>query len=88
MRVVSRGAKQFIASRRVPHSDVGNLIESKSVNSVPICPYAPLCTPIRQHLTVDALASQMFPYLTMVEGLKLRAQTFRKDVKSLSCCAA
>jgi mercuric reductase len=29
----------------------------------------------------------MFPYLTMVEGLKLAAQTFVKDVKQLSCCA-
>jgi mercuric reductase len=29
----------------------------------------------------------LFPYLTMVEGLKLTAQTFNKDVKQLSCCA-
>jgi len=34
------------------------------------------------------LANQLFPYLTMVEGLKLCAQTFTKDVKQLSCCAA
>jgi mercuric reductase len=33
------------------------------------------------------LADQLFPYLTMVEGLKLAAQTFTKDVKQLSCCA-
>jgi len=37
---------------------------------------------------VDDLAAQLFPYLTMVEGLKLCAQTFRKDVSQLSCCAA
>lgn len=30
---------------------------------------------------------ELFPYLTMVEGLKLCAQTFTKDVKQLSCCA-
>ncbi|GAB4344504.1 MAG: mercury(II) reductase [Gammaproteobacteria bacterium] len=42
---------------------------------------------IRQGLTVDELAGQLFPYLTWVEGLKLCAQTFRKDVKQLSCCA-
>ncbi|WP_347814088.1 hypothetical protein [Pseudomonas aeruginosa] len=30
---------------------------------------------------------KLFPYLTMVEGLKLAAQTFSKDVKQLSCCA-
>jgi len=38
-------------------------------------------------MTVDDLANQLFPYLTMVESLKLCAQTFSKDVKELSCCA-
>lgn len=42
---------------------------------------------IRNHMTVQELADQLFPYLTMVEGLKLAAQTFNKDVKQLSCCA-
>ena len=42
---------------------------------------------IRNRMTVQDLADQLFPYLTMVEGLKLAAQTFSKDVKQLSCCA-
>jgi len=42
---------------------------------------------IRNRMTVKELADQLFPYLTMVEGLKLCAQTFNKDVKELSCCA-
>ena len=42
---------------------------------------------IRNRMTVQELGDQMFPYLTMVEGLKLCAQTFFKDVKQLSCCA-
>ncbi len=42
---------------------------------------------IRNGMTIDDLAGQLFPYLTMVEGLKLCAQTFKKDVKQLSCCA-
>ena len=42
---------------------------------------------IRNRMTVNDLADQLFPYLTMVEGLKLCAQTFNKDVKELSCCA-
>lgn len=42
---------------------------------------------IRNHMTVHDIADQLFPYLTMVEGLKLCAQTFTKDVKQLSCCA-
>lgn len=42
---------------------------------------------IHNQMTVADLAGQLFPYLTMVEGLKLCAQTFFKDVKQLSCCA-
>ena len=42
---------------------------------------------ICQRMTVADLGQQLFPYLTMVEGLKLCAQTFFKDVKELSCCA-
>ena len=42
---------------------------------------------IKNRMTVADLAGQLFPYLTMVEGLKLCAQTFTKDVKQLSCCA-
>jgi len=42
---------------------------------------------IRNRMTVEDLAGQLFPYLTMVEGLKLCAQTFNKDVMQLSCCA-
>ena len=42
---------------------------------------------IRNRMTIQDLADQLFPYLTMVEGLKLTAQTFNKDVKQLSCCA-
>lgn len=42
---------------------------------------------IHNRMSVQQLADQLFPYLTMVEGLKLAAQTFNKDVTQLSCCA-
>ena len=42
---------------------------------------------LRARITVHNLADELFPYLTMVEGLKLCAQTFTKDVSQLSCCA-
>jgi mercuric reductase len=42
---------------------------------------------IRQGLTTDDLAEAIFPYLTTVEGLKLAALAFEKDVAKLSCCA-
>jgi len=54
--------------------DAGELIQSAAIA-------------LRARMTVHDLADQLFPYLTMVEGLKLCAQTFTKDVKQLSCCA-
>ncbi|MGP2492902.1 bifunctional organomercurial lyase/mercury(II) reductase MerBA [Mesorhizobium sp. PUT5] len=42
---------------------------------------------IRQGLSVDDLADTIFPYLTTVEGLKLAALSFGKDIAKLSCCA-
>lgn len=42
---------------------------------------------VRYRMTVHSLTQELFPYLTMVEGLKLCALTFFKDVKQLSCCA-
>ncbi len=42
---------------------------------------------IRHRMTTQELADQLFPYLTMVESLKLCAQTFYKDITQLSCCA-
>lgn len=38
--------------------------------------------------TIANVREMLFPYLTQVEGLKLAAQTFEKDVAQLSCCAA
>ncbi len=55
-------------------SEAGELIQSAALA-------------LRARMTVQELADQLFPYLTMVEGLKLAAQTFSKDVKQLSCCA-
>ena len=55
-------------------SEAGELIQTAAVA-------------IRARMTVGELADQLFPYLTMVEGLKIAAQTFTKDVKRLSCCA-
>ena len=42
---------------------------------------------LRSRMAVQDIGDELFPYLTMVEGLKLCAQTFTKDVKQLSCCA-
>lgn len=42
---------------------------------------------IKHKMTATELGSTIFPYLTMVEGLKLASQTFDKDISKLSCCA-
>ncbi|MBI1786514.1 MAG: mercury(II) reductase [Acidobacteria bacterium] len=43
---------------------------------------------VRFGLTIQDITETFHPYLTMVEGLKLAALTFKKDVAKLSCCAA
>lgn len=42
---------------------------------------------LKAGMTYEDLGAMIFPYLTTVEGLKLAAQTFEKDVAALSCCA-
>ena len=42
---------------------------------------------IRFSLTITDIVQTFHPYLTMVEGIKLAALTFKKDVGKLSCCA-
>ncbi|HZD22688.1 MAG TPA: FAD-dependent oxidoreductase [Acidimicrobiia bacterium] len=43
---------------------------------------------LKHRATIDEIAETYHPYLTMAESLKLAAQSFGKDVKTLSCCAA
>ena len=71
--VVEADTKRLIGAQVFAH-DGGEIIQSAALA-------------IHNHMTVDDLAEQLFPYLTMVEGLKLCAQTFSKDIKELSCCA-
>jgi len=71
--VADAGTGQLIGVQAVA-AEAGELIQAAALA-------------IHHRMTVQALADQLFPYLTMVEGLKLAAQTFTKDVKQLSCCA-
>ena len=71
--VVEKASGRLIGSQILAHEG-GELIQSAALA-------------IRNRMTVTELADQLFPYLTMVEGLKLCAQTFNKNVKELSCCA-
>jgi mercuric reductase len=42
---------------------------------------------LANQMTVAQMAGLWCPYLTMAEGLKLAAQSFTRDVSTLSCCA-
>jgi mercuric reductase len=42
---------------------------------------------VKYEMALGDLTDLYFPYLTMVEGVKLAALTFHKDVSKLSCCA-
>ena len=42
---------------------------------------------VRFRLSLKDIVETFHPYLTMVEGIKLAALTFEKDVSRLSCCA-
>ena len=71
--VAEAGSGQIIGAQILAHEG-GEIIQSAALA-------------IHNKMTVEELANQLFPYLTMVEGLKLCSQTFNKDVKELSCCA-
>ncbi len=71
--VAQEGTGRILGVQAVA-SEAGELIQTAAIA-------------LRARLTVHDLTDQLFPYLTMVEGLKLAAQTFSKDVKRLSCCA-
>ncbi len=43
---------------------------------------------IKYGITISELAENLYPYLTLGEGIKLAAITFGKDVSKLSCCAS
>lgn len=71
--VIDEGSRRLIGVQAVT-PEAGEIIQTAALA-------------IRAGMTVEELADQLFPYLTMVEGLKLAAQTFAKDVTRLSCCA-
>lgn len=75
VKIVAEAGTGRILGVQVVASEAGEVIQAAALA-------------ISHDMTVSELAARLFPYLTMVEGLKLCAQTFFKDVKQLSCCAA
>jgi mercury(II) reductase len=78
----TRGLIKLVADQRTRRLIGAHILAPEGADSVQTAALA-----IRQGLTIDDLADVIFPYLTTVEGLKLAALAFAKDLAKLSCCA-
>lgn len=78
----TRGLVKLVADARTDRLLGGVIAAPEGSDSVQT-----LALALKFGMTTKALGETIFPYLTTVEGLKLAAQTFDKDVAKLSCCA-
>lgn len=78
----TRGLIKLVADRSTRRLLGAHILAPEGADSIQTAAMA-----IRCDLTIDDLSETIFPYLTTVEGLKLAAQTFDRDIKKLSCCA-
>ncbi|MBA3893694.1 MAG: mercury(II) reductase [Gemmatimonadales bacterium] len=79
----TRGFIKLIADRTTRRIVAAHILASEAGEMITESTLA-----IKAGLTVEDVTSMFHPYLTLSEGIKLAAQTFDKDVKTLSCCAA
>ena len=77
----TRGLIKLVADKTTDRLLGANMIAPEAGDSIQTAAIA-----IKSEMTATDLGNMIFPYLTMVEGLKLAAQTFDKDVSKLSCC--
>jgi mercury(II) reductase len=78
----TRGLIKLVAEKETGRLIGAHIIAPEGADSIQTAAIA-----IQQGMTYQELGDMIFPYLTTVEGLKLAAQTFDKDVAKLSCCA-
>ena len=78
----TRGLIKLVADRATDQLLGAHILAPEGCDSIQTAALA-----IKHGMTTKELGETIFPYLTTVEGLKLAAQTFDKDVKKLSCCA-
>ena len=78
----TRGLIKLVADAGTDRLLGGQIIAPEGSDSIQT-----LAMALKMGMTTKALGQTIFPYLTTVEGLKLAAQTFDKDVSKLSCCA-
>ncbi|MBT2131593.1 mercury(II) reductase [Aliiroseovarius lamellibrachiae] len=78
----TRGVIKLVADKNSKKLLGAHIIAPEGADSIQTAAMA-----LKMGMTYDDLGAMIFPYLTTVEGLKLAAQTFEKDVAKLSCCA-
>lgn len=78
----TRGLIKLVAEKGSKKLLGGHILAPEGSDSIQTVAMA-----LKAGMTYDDLGAMIFPYLTTVEGLKLAAQTFEKDVAKLSCCA-
>ncbi|WP_370159253.1 mercury(II) reductase [Limimaricola soesokkakensis] len=78
----TRGLIKLVADQKTDRLLGGQILAPEGADSIQT-----LVLALKHGMTARALGETIFPYLTTVEGLKLAAQSFGKDVAKLSCCA-
>ena len=78
----TRGLNKLVADKTTDRLLGAHMIAPETGDSIQTAAIA-----IKSKMTATDLGNMIFPYLTMVEGLKLAAKTFDKDVNKLTCCA-
>jgi len=78
----TRGLIKLVADAKSDRLLGGQILAPEGADSIQT-----LALALKHGMTAKALGEMIFPYLTTVEGLKLAAQGFAKDVAKLSCCA-
>lgn len=78
----TRGLIKLVADAKIRKLLGAHILAPEGADSIETAALA-----IKAGMTVEQLGETIFPYLTTVEGLKLAALGFAKDVHRLSCCA-
>lgn len=78
----TRGLIKLVADAETDRLLGGQILAPEGADSIQTVVLA-----IKHRMTTRELGETVFPYLTTVEGLRLAAQGFGKDVAKLSCCA-
>jgi len=78
----TRGLIKLVADARTGRLLGGQILAPEGADSVQT-----LALALKFGMTTKAFGETIFPYLTTVEGLRLAAQAFEKDVTKMSCCA-